>query len=58
MNKAELTRLVELDRASRGLKTERSLDEMLRAEREVAKKYIVTPVTHGQAQTPGETPES
>lgn len=58
MNKAELTRIVELDRASRGLKTERSIDEILRAEREVAKKYIVTPVTTGQARTPGETPES
>lgn len=51
MNKAELTRIVELDRASRGLPTERSLEEILRAEREVAKKYIIKPVTTGQAKT-------
>lgn len=56
MNKAELTRIVELDRVGRGLPTSRPLDEILRAEREVAKKYIVTPVTTGQAQTPTETP--
>lgn len=52
MNKAELTRIIELDRAGRGQKTEKSLDEILRAEREVAKKYIVTPVTTGQAASP------
>lgn len=56
MNKAELTRIVELDRASRGLPTERSLDEMLRAEREVAKKYIITPVTTGRSQSGTEIP--
>ena len=55
MNKAELTRIVELDRAGRGLPTERPLAEILRAEREVAKKYLVTPVTTGQARTPPET---
>ena len=56
MNKAELTRIVELDRASRGLPTERSLDEILRTEKEVAKKYILTPVTTGHAQSPAEVP--
>ena len=56
MNKAELTRIIELDRASRGLATTRSLEEILIAEREVAKKYIAKPVTTGQAQSP--TPQS
>ena len=51
MNKAELTRIVELDRVSRGLPTERSLDEILRAEREVAKKYIVKPKSSGTGVT-------
>ena len=54
MNKAELTRIVELERAVRGLPTERPLADILRAEREVAKKYLITPVTTGQAQTPPE----
>lgn len=55
MNKAELTRIVELDRAGRGLPTTRTLAEILAAERLVAKKYLVTPATTGQAQTPTET---
>ncbi len=54
MNKAELTRIIELDRAGRGLPTERSLADILRAEREVAKKYLVQTVTSGQAKTPTE----
>ncbi len=52
MNKAELTRIVELDRASRGLKTERSLQEMLIAQKEVAKKYILTPSVTGGTSKP------
>ena len=54
MNKAELTRIVELSRLVIGMPTERPLADILRAEREVAKKYLVTPTTTGQAQTPTE----
>ncbi len=52
MNKAELTRIVELSRAGRGLPTARPLAEILRAEGEVAKKYLIKPTTTGQARTP------
>jgi len=56
MNKAELTRIIELDRAARGLTTTRPVKEMLAAERLVAKKYPVTPVITGTGAQTEETP--
>jgi hydroxyethylthiazole kinase-like sugar kinase family protein len=56
VNKAEITRIIELDRAARGLPTTRPVKEMLAAERRVAKRYPVTPIITGTGVTTEETP--
>lgn len=57
MNKAELTRIIELDRAARGLPTTRPVKEILAAERLVAKKYPVAPTITGTMALTEETSE-
>lgn len=57
MTKAELTRIIELDRAGRGLPTTRPVKEILAAERLVAKKYPVTPTITGATAETEEAPE-
>jgi len=56
VNKAEITRIIELDRAARGLPTTRPVKEILAAERRVAKKYPVTPIITGATAETEETP--
>ena len=41
MDKAQIERLTQLNRAAQGKSTKRPLDEILKSERAVAEKYIV-----------------